>query len=62
MKRNTIFILYLILGIYLINMAFNFISLGGIIGSKIYGFLNQGALLIGSIVIIIEAFRNLRRY
>lgn len=61
MKRNSLFIIYLILGLYLINMGFSFINLS-FIGSKFLHFLNQGILLVSAIIILIDAFRYIRKY
>ena len=58
MRRNTLFILYLILGVYLVNMGFKFT--GNLL--NFLNFLDKWVLLASAILILVEGFRHLRRY
>ena len=57
MKRNTLFIIYLILGLYLINMGFKFT--GELL--NFLNFLDKWVLLASAVLIFIEGFRHLKK-
>ena len=54
-KKTWLFIIYLVVALYVINMAFSFVAL-----SEFFLKLNKWFLLVAGVLIIIESFRYIR--